>query len=136
DVPRRRACADSLVRCRSPSLAQCGATSYLRACLDCLSADSYFVFFFFQAEDGIRDSRPVNALCLISGHEGQEIPGLVDADRVVVDAEHMQQALGPATLTEIFRIRKAIGEHVYISTNVSETPQIVRAVGTGQIDVL
>jgi uncharacterized protein (UPF0264 family) len=58
----------------------------------------------------------------------------VDADRVVVDAEHMQQALGPATLTEIFKIRKAVGEHVYISTNVSETPQVVRAVETGKID--
>src|SRR5690348_12587413 len=34
--------------------------------------------------------RPVNALCLISGHEGQEIPGLVDYERVVVDAEHME----------------------------------------------
>src|SRR5262245_48161830 len=34
--------------------------------------------------------RTVNALCLISGHEGQEIPGLVDYDRVVVDAEHME----------------------------------------------
>ena len=90
--------------------------------------------FRLSAETGTRYSRPVNSLCLISGHEGQEIPGLVDADRVVVDAEHMQQALGPATLTEIFKIRKAVGEHVYISTNVSETPQVVRAVETGKID--
>jgi uncharacterized protein (UPF0264 family) len=90
--------------------------------------------FRLSAKAGTRYSRPVNALCLISGHEGQEIPGLVDADRVVVDAEHMQQALGPATLTEIFKIRKAIGELVYISTNVSETPQIVRAVETGRMD--
>lgn len=79
-------------------------------------------------------SRPVNALCLISGHAGQQIPGFVDASRVVVDAEHMQQALGPATLTEIFKIRKSIGESVYLSTNVSETPQIVRAVETGKMD--
>jgi uncharacterized protein (UPF0264 family) len=78
--------------------------------------------------------RPVNALCLVSGHEGQEIPGLVRHDRVVVDAEHMEQALGPATLTEIFKIRKHIGEHVYISTNVSETPQIVRDLQTGEVD--
>lgn len=90
--------------------------------------------FRLSAKTGTRYSRSVNALCLISGHEGQEIPGLVDPDRVVVDAEHMQQALGPATLTEIFKIRKAIGESVYISTNVSETPQIVRAVETGEMD--
>ena len=83
---------------------------------------------------GAKAPRPTNALCLISGHKGQEIPGFVDPDRVVVDAEHMEQALGPATLTEIFRIRKKIGEAVYISTNVSETPQIVRAVETGEID--
>jgi uncharacterized protein (UPF0264 family) len=76
----------------------------------------------------------VNALCLISGHEGQEIPGLVRHDRVVVDAEHMEQALGPATVTEIFGIRRKIGEQVYISTNVSETPQIVRNPGDGKVD--
>lgn len=84
---------------------------------------------------GAKHPRRVNALCLISGHEGQEIPGLVDYERVVVDAEHMESALGPATLTEIFRIRKHIGEHVYISTNVSETPQIVRDLQTGVIDI-
>ena len=78
--------------------------------------------------------RPVSALCLISGHEGQEIPGLVCKDRVVVDAEHMEQALGPATVSEILEIRKAIGEQVYISTNVSESPQIVRSMKTGKID--
>ena len=38
--------------------------------------------FRLSAETGTRYSRPVNSLCLISGHEGQEIPGLVDADRV------------------------------------------------------
>jgi hypothetical protein len=58
---------------------------------------------------GARKPRPVRSLCLISGHEGQEIPGLVDHERVVVDAEHMEQALGPATLTEIFQIRKRVG---------------------------
>ncbi len=78
--------------------------------------------------------RPVNVLCLISGHEGQEIPGLVRNDRVVVDAEHMEQALGPATVAELFGIRKAVGEQVYISTNVSESPQIVRNMKTGGID--
>lgn len=78
--------------------------------------------------------RPVSALCLISGHKGQEIPGLVCNDRVVVDAEHMEQALGPATVSEIIEIRKAIGEQVYISTNVSESPQIVRSMKTGKID--
>ncbi len=83
---------------------------------------------------GAKNPRVVNALCLISGHEGQEIPGLVAHDRVVVDAEHMEQALGPATVDEIFRIRKHIGEHVYISTNVSETPQIVRNLKTGEVD--
>ncbi len=87
-----------------------------------------------SARTGAKNPRPVNALCLISGHEGQEIPGLVDFERVVVDAEHMEQALGPATLTEIFQIRQRIGENVYISTNVSETPQIVRSVQTGEID--
>lgn len=87
-----------------------------------------------SAHTGAGHARPVTALCLISGHEGQEIPGLVAYDRVVVDAEHMEQALGPATLTEIFRIRKRIGEHVYISTNVSETPQIVRELQTGRVD--
>lgn len=91
--------------------------------------------FRMNARTGARHPRPVNALCLISGHEGQEIPGLVDHERVVVDAEHMEQALGPASLTEIFRIRKRVGESVYISTNVSETPQIVRAVETGAPDV-
>lgn len=83
---------------------------------------------------GAKKFRPVTALCLISGHEGQEIPGLVRADRVVVDAEHMEQALGPASLTEIFKIRKRIGENVYISTNVSETPQLVRSAQTGAVD--
>jgi uncharacterized protein (UPF0264 family) len=78
--------------------------------------------------------RPVTALCLISGHQGQEIPGLVCNDRVVVDAEHMEQALGPATVSEILEIRKAVGEQVYISTNVSESPQIVRNLKTGEID--
>lgn len=83
---------------------------------------------------GARYPRPVNCLCLISGHEGQEIPGLVCHDRVVVDAEHMEQALGPATVAEIFEIRKSIGEYVYISTNVSESPQIVRDMRTGIIN--
>lgn len=83
---------------------------------------------------GARHARPVTALCLISGHEGQEIPGLVRSDRVVVDAEHMEQALGPATVAEILQIRKAIGEQVYISTNVSESPQIVRNLKSGGID--
>jgi uncharacterized protein (UPF0264 family) len=81
-----------------------------------------------------RYPRPVNALCLVSGHEGQEIPGLVRHDRVVVDVEHMEQALGPATIDEIVDIRRAIGEQVYISTNVSESPQIVRNMKTGRID--
>ena len=83
---------------------------------------------------GARHHRAVNALCLISGHEGQQIPGMVRNDRVVVDAEHMEQALGPATVSEILEIRRAIGEQVYISTNVSESPQIVRSMQTGQID--
>jgi uncharacterized protein (UPF0264 family) len=91
--------------------------------------------FRLSARTGSKHPRPVNALCLISGHEGQEIPGLVDYERVVVDAEHMESALGPATLTEIFKIRKHIGEYVYISTNVSETPQIVRDLQTGEVDV-
>lgn len=78
--------------------------------------------------------RPISALCLISGHEGQEIPGLVCNDRVVVDVEHMEQALGPAAVSEVLEIRKAIGEQVYISTNVSESPQIVRDMKTGKID--
>lgn len=82
----------------------------------------------------VQHPRTVNALCLISGHEGQEIPGLVRNDRVVVDVEHMEQALGPATVTEILEIRKAIGEQVYISTNVSESPQIVRDMKTGKVD--
>ena len=90
--------------------------------------------FRMSARTRAENPRPVNALCLVSGHEGQEIPGLVRYDRVVVDAEHMEQALGPATLTEIFKIRKHIGEHVYISTNVSETPQIVRDLQTGKVD--
>ena len=42
--------------------------------------------------------------------------------------------LGPATIDEIFRIRLAVGEQVYISTNVSESPQIVRDMKTGRID--
>jgi uncharacterized protein (UPF0264 family) len=83
---------------------------------------------------GAAHPRPVDALCLISGHEGQEIPGLVRNDRVVVDVEHMEQALGPATVDEIFKIRLAVGEQVYISTNVSESPQIVRDMRTGRID--
>ena len=83
---------------------------------------------------GARHARPVNALCLISGHAGQEIPGLVRYDRVVVDVEHMEQALGPATVDEIFKTRLAVGEQVYISTNVSESPQIVRSMTTGRID--
>lgn len=83
---------------------------------------------------GAKYHRPVNALCLISGHKGQEIPGLVAHDRVVVDVEHMEQALGPATVSEILEIRKAIGEYVYISTNVSESPQIIRSTETGKID--
>jgi uncharacterized protein (UPF0264 family) len=81
-----------------------------------------------------RYPRPVNVLCLISGHEGQEIPGLVGHDRVVVDIEHMEQALGPATIDEIFEVRRSVGEEIYISTNVSESPQIVRDMKTGQID--
>lgn len=91
--------------------------------------------FRMNARSGAKYPREVNALCLISGHEGQDIPGLVDCERVVVDAEHMEQALGPASLTEIFKIRKRIGEHVYISTNVSETPQLVRAVQNGEVDI-
>ena len=83
---------------------------------------------------GAKHPRGVNSLCLISGHEGQEIPGLVKHDRVVVDAEHMQQALGPATIDEIFHIRSQVGEFVYISTNVSETPQIVHNIKTGLVD--
>jgi len=83
---------------------------------------------------GAKNPREVNSLCLISGHQGQEIPGLVGFDRVVVDAEHMDQALGPATIDEIFGIRRSIGEFVYISTNVSETPQIVRNLRTGKVD--
>jgi len=83
---------------------------------------------------GTENPRDANCLCLISGHEGQEIPGMVDRQRVVVDAEHMNQALGPATIDEIFRIRKRIGEHVYISTNVSESLQLVRNGRTGTID--
>jgi len=83
---------------------------------------------------GAKYHRSVNALCLISGHKGQEIPGLVAYDRVVVDVEHMEQALGPATVSEILEVRKAIGEYVYISTNVSESPQIIRSTETGKID--
>jgi len=90
--------------------------------------------FRLSSRTGVRHPRAVKALCLISGHEGQEIPGLVRYDRVVVDAEHMEQALGPATIAEIFRIRKSVGEHVYVSTNVSETPQIVRNLKTGEVD--
>jgi uncharacterized protein (UPF0264 family) len=87
-----------------------------------------------SAWTGKDNAREVDSLCLVSGHEGQEIPGLVAFDRVVVDAEHMEQALGPASLTEIFQIRKLIGENVYISTNVSESPQLVRSVQTGKVD--
>jgi uncharacterized protein (UPF0264 family) len=83
---------------------------------------------------GARYPRPLNRLCLISGQDGQEIPGLVRHDRVVVDVEHMEQALGPAAVEEIFKTRLAIGESVYISTNVSESPQIVRNITTGHID--
>ena len=83
---------------------------------------------------GAKKARTVNSLCLISGHEGQEIPGMVCYDRVVVDAEHMEQALGPATITEIIDIRKRIGEYVYISTNVSESPQLVFDLRTGKVD--
>lgn len=83
---------------------------------------------------GTRNPRGVAALCLISGHVGQEISGLVAYDRVLVDAEHMEQALGPATVDEIFNIRKLVGERVCISTNVSETPQIVRNLKTGGVD--
>jgi len=90
--------------------------------------------FRLSVHTGAQRPRPITALCLVSGHEGQEIPGLVAYDRVVVDAEHMEQALGPATVSEIFRIRKSIGEYVYISTNVSETPQIVRLLKSGQVD--
>jgi uncharacterized protein (UPF0264 family) len=59
---------------------------------------------------------------------------LIQNDRVVVDVEHMEQALGPATVAEILEIRKAVGEQVYISTNVSESPQIVRDMRTGKVD--
>ena len=83
---------------------------------------------------GVEHPRSIAALCLISGNEGQQIPGLVGYDRVMVDVEHMEQALGPATVDEIFRIRRDIGEHVYISTNVSETPQLVRDLKTGRVD--
>src|SRR6476620_1737468 len=38
-----------------------------------------------SARTGKNNTRAVDALCLISGHEGQEIPGLVSLDRVVVD---------------------------------------------------
>ncbi len=91
--------------------------------------------FRMNVRSGARKPRSVRALCLISGYEGQEIPGLVDAERVVVDAEHMEQALGPAAIAEIFKIRKRIGENVLISTNVSESPQIVRSAQTGAVDV-
>lgn len=91
--------------------------------------------FRMSARTGVAKARGVNALCLISGYKGQEIPGLVDSDRVVVDAEHMEQALGPAAIAEIFKIRKRIGENVLISTNVSESPQIVRSAETGQVDI-
>jgi uncharacterized protein (UPF0264 family) len=91
--------------------------------------------FRMNARAGAARPRSVKALCLISGYKGQEIPGLVDAERVVVDAEHMEQALGPAAITEIFKIRKHVGENVLISTNVSESPQIVRSAQTGEVDV-
>jgi uncharacterized protein (UPF0264 family) len=78
--------------------------------------------------------READALCLISGHAGLEIPAMLDATRVVLDVEHMEQALGPATLDEIAAVRLAVGEFVYISTNVSETPQLVRDLRTGAID--
>ncbi len=90
--------------------------------------------FRLSAATGARAPRAVNALCLISGYEGQEIPGLVAFDRVVVDVEHMEQALGPASITEIVNVRRAIGEYVYISTNVSETPQLVRDPASGALD--
>lgn len=83
---------------------------------------------------GGKPPRPCTSLCLVSGSARQEIPGLVAHDRVVVDVEYMGQALGPATMDDIFRIRKLIGEQVYISTNVSETPQLVRNLATGKVD--
>lgn len=83
---------------------------------------------------GHKAPRACTSLCLISGSARQEIPGLVAYDRVVVDVEYMGQALGPATMDDIFRIRKLIGEHVLISTNVSETPQLVRNLATGKVD--
>lgn len=83
---------------------------------------------------GSKRPRACSALCLISGVERQEIPGLVAFDRVVVDVEHMGQALGPAAVDDIFRVRKLIGEYVLISTNVSETPQIVRNLSNGAVD--
>jgi uncharacterized protein (UPF0264 family) len=78
--------------------------------------------------------REVDALCLISGNEGLEIPAMLGPTRVVLDVEHMEQALGPATLDEIAAVRLAVGEFVYISTNVSETPQLVRNLRTGEVD--
>jgi uncharacterized protein (UPF0264 family) len=89
--------------------------------------------FRLSGQTGAKEFRSVGVLCLVSGYEGQEIPGFVGYDRVVIDVEHMEQALGPAPLSEIFTIRKNIGEHVYISTNVSESPQLVRT-SSGAID--
>lgn len=107
-----------------------------REAIDSLKHAPHHVHGFrLSADTGAKIPRVTNPLCLISGYEGQEIPGLVAYSRVVVDAEHMEQALGPATLAEIYDIRKRVGEHIYISTNVSETPQIVRNLRTGDVDV-
>ena len=114
------------------------ARTLLRMRLEALArfkqASHHHQGFRLSRHTGTKHPRPVTALCLISGHEGQEIPGLVAHDRVVVDAEHMEQALGPATVAELFAIRRSIGEHVYVSTNVSESPQIVRNMKTGGVD--
>lgn len=93
-----------------------------------------FLYSKYVHHQGSKHPRACSSLCLISGSERQEIPGLVAYDRVVVDVEHMGQALGPATVDDIFRIRKLIGEYVLISTNVSETPQIVRNLSNGRVD--
>ncbi|MBI2839446.1 MAG: hypothetical protein HYX75_14115 [Acidobacteria bacterium] len=106
-----------------------------RAAIDASGRGSHHRHGFrMSAWTGSANPRPVNSLCLISGFEGQEIPTLVAYDRVVVDVEHIEQALGPASVDEIFSIRKQIGEYVYVSTNVSESPQIVRSAKTGQVD--
>ncbi len=87
-----------------------------------------------SAATGVKHPRAVGALCLISGHLGLEIPAALDPARVVLDVEHMEQALGPASLNEILAVRLAVGEFVYISTNVSETPQLIRNVRNGEVD--